>query len=350
MKHTTSSILSSSQKEMVFENMSDGVMTINETGNITYMNSACERIFGSPVSEIEDKSFEELFLQNKKNRAFNKLFLSALRKNTVSEKNVVKYQLDGHTKYLSIAITLIHKDDKPLTRKDGFPGMLLLIEDVTEQNKLKQLERDSAVIFSGIVFCISIYLSIWSLLSFTLKIHLPTSSYTLMIEGMTFLLFLEIIFFTSLSMRDIGLVPKLATIKRNALEVFSIAAVACGIMLILKLCLTLFGFPVKEQFIGGSFHGAYTYLFTAFFQEFLARGVIQTSVKSLMKIKHQTIFGILVTSLLFSLMHLPFGFVFMMGAFVLSLALGYLFERYGNLWGCAFLHWSCGYLAMALFF
>ena len=56
-------------------------------------------------------------------------------------------------------------------------------------------------------------------------------------------------------------------------------------------------------------HGAYIYLFTAFFQEFLARGVIQTSVKSLMKVKYQKQISIFLTSLLFSLMHLPFGFV-----------------------------------------
>lgn len=164
------------------------------------------------------------------------------------------------------------------------------------------------------------------------------------------MLFLEILFLTSMSMRDIGLIPKLATIKKNTIETLLIAAISCSVLVLIKVVLTLFGFPVKERFFGGSLHGAYTYLFTALFQEFLSRGVIQTCVKNLMKVKYQKQFGILLTSLLFALMHLPFGFVFMMGALLLSLALGYLFERHGNLWGCAFLHWSCGYVAMALFF
>ena len=70
----------------------------------------------------------------------------------------------------------------------------------------------------------------------------------------------------------------------------------------------------------------------------------------LMKIRFQKFFSIFLTSLLFSLMHMPFGFYFMMSAFLLSMALGYVYERHQNLWGCVFLHWCCGYLAMCLYF
>lgn len=350
MENSTLSFLSSSQKEMVFENMSDGVMTVNEEGCITYMNSACEKIFSLTTADVKDKSFEKYFLQNKKNKAFNKLFRGSLEKNANSKKTVVKFQQNSSIQYFSIDISLVHKDDKELTRKDAFPGMLILIEDVTERYKLRQQEHDSAFIFAGIILCISIYLSAWSLIQFTLKIPLDTSYYTLMIEGMTFLLFLEIIFLTSMSMRDIGLIPKLSTFKKNFTETLFIAVIACAVLTLSKVILTLLGFQIKDHFIGGSLHGAYTYIFTAFIQEFLARGVIQTSVKSLMKVKYEKQFGILLTSLLFALMHLPFGFIFMMGAFILSLALGYLFERHGNLWGCSFLHWSCGYIAMCLYF
>lgn len=350
MENSTLSILSTSQKEMVFENMSDGVMTIDKEGRITYINSACEKIFELSKNDIQDKLFDECFLQNRKNRAFNKLFRASLEKNAISKKTIVKYQLNNSNHYFSIDISLVHNEENEHTKKDPFPGMLVLIEDVTERYRLKQLEHDSAYIFAGIIFCISIYLSAWSLIRFTLKIPLSTDYYTLIIEGITFLLFLEILFLTSLSMRDIGLVPKISTLKKNTAETILIAVIACAVLTMLKVILTLFGLQIKEQFFGGSLHGAYTYLFTAFIQEFLARGVIQTSVKSLMKVKYQTQFGILLTSLLFALMHLPFGFIFMVGAFILSLALGYIFERHGNLWGCAFLHWSCGYVAMCLYF
>ena len=228
--------------------------------------------------------------------------------------------------------------------------MVILIEDDTDKYKLRQHEHDCAFIFAGLILCISVFLMTWSLLQFTLHIYLKSSVYTQIIECITFLLFLVIVFMTSFSMRDIGLIPRKNTIKKTIVESLSIAAVASCILLLSKAILMLLGYKIKDYYIGGSLSGIYTYVFTAFVQEFLARGVIQTSVKSLMKIRFQKFFSIFLTSLLFSLMHMPFGFYFMMSAFLLSMALGYVYERHQNLWGCVFLHWCCGYLAMCLYF
>lgn len=329
--------------------MSDGIMAINQNGQITYMNSACEQIFDTSLANLRQKSFEDAFLGNKKNKAFNKLFLASLRKNVIPEKTTVKYEQNAKIQYLSVDISLIHEEGE-INEEQDFPGMVVLFDDLTSKYRLKQHEHDFAYIFAGLIFCISIYLSIWSLLRFTLKLPLKTPFYTMMIEVMAFILFLEIIFLTSLSLKDIGLIPKISRIKKNLIETFFIALTGCAVLLLSKVILTLMGIQIKSYFIGGSPEGAYTYLFTAFIQEFLARGVIQTSVKSLMQVKYQKQFGVLLTSLLFSLMHLPFGFIFMIGAFFLSIVLGYLFERQKDLWGCAFLHWSCGYLAMCLYF
>lgn len=340
--------LSQDQKDMVFENMSDGVMTIDPSGSISYSNSACEKILNCTKEDLQNHSFSELFLGNRKNKAFNKYFKNIFEKNAHPQKDTIKYITKDSVQYFSVDASLLQKHE--IDNKKVFPGMLLLIEDVTERHQLKQHEHDCAYIFAGLILCISLYLFAWSLIRFTLHIPLKTSAYTLMIEGMTFILFLEILFLTSLSMRDIGLIPRISTFKKNLIETIVIGISACVIMLLIKVILTILGYQIKDRFIGGSLHGAYVYVFTAFIQEFLARGVIQTSVKSLMKVKYQKQFGIFLTSLLFSLMHLPFGFIFMMGAFVLSLALGYLFERHQNMWSCAVLHWGCGYLAMCLFF
>lgn len=349
MTDTTLSILSPHQKEQIFENMSDGIMTVDRDGNITYMNSACEQIFETKFSELQNKSFEETFLGNRKNKVFNKLFLMTLKHCETTPKTHVRYQMDGRTKHMNVDISLVQKEEN---RDDDleFPGMIILFDDITERYHLRQHQHDCAYIFAGLILCISLYLSIWSLLKFTLRLPLKTDFYTLMIEGMTFLLFLEILFCTSLSMKDIGLIPNFARIKKNLFETIVIAVAVCLSLIILKLALSLLGYQIKAYFIGGSREGAYKYIFTAFIQEFLARGVIQTSVNSLMKVKYQKQFGVFLTSLLFALMHLPFGFIFLVSAFFLSLILGYLYERHGDLWGCAILHWSCGYLAMCLFF
>lgn len=350
MNPTSTSSLSPAQKEGIFENMSDGIMTVNHKGQISYMNSACEKIFSTSFETLKNQSFEEIFLTNKKNIGFNRLFSNTINKNAVTEKTTVRYEHDDTVQYFTIDVSLVQTEESTPGRYDAFPGMIILFDDITESRFLRQHRHDCAYIFAGLIFCISFYLSLWSLFQFTLHLNLKTSFYTLLIEGISFLLFLEIIFCTSFSLRDVGLIPKRAAFKKNLIETGILLLAGCLLLLLSKLILTLLGIQIKKRFIGGSLHGARVYLFTAIFQEFLARGVIQTSVKSLMQVKYQKTFGILLTSLLFSLMHLPFGFIFMLSAFALSIALGYLYERHGNMWGCAILHWVCGYLAMCLYF
>ncbi len=341
--------LSNDQKNMIFANMSDGIITVNAQGKVTYLNAACAEILEMDEPALLGKSFRETILNNKKNREFNRLFESCQKKNVSTPRKTVKYYTGSDLKYFNIEISPLAPGENT-TDKECFPGMILLIEDVTDAYMLKTHERDCALIFAGIITCISIYLSIWSLLKFTLKLPLGTSDYTKMIEGITLLLFLEIVFFTSFSLKDVGIIPRKSQILTNMKQTILIALLACGVLVITKEVMLLLGFPIKQYFIGGSTSGAYVYIFTAFLQEFLARGVIQTSVKHLMHVRFQTISGIVLTSLLFMLMHLPFGFIFMLGAFILSIALGILFEQQKTIWGCAFLHWSVGYLAMCLFF
>ena len=112
METTNLSTLSASQNERIFENMSDGIMTIDKNGRITYMNSACEKIFGTTLTDLEEKSFENAFLGNRKNKSFNKLFLASLRKNVIPEKTTVKYEQDDKIQYLAVDISLILEENE----------------------------------------------------------------------------------------------------------------------------------------------------------------------------------------------------------------------------------------------
>ena len=334
------------QKQTIFENMSDGIITVTADGLINYVNSAATQIFDLSEESLVGQSFAETLLSSRKNKAFNRLFKKCSKKNCPSSKETVTYTTPEGQKHLRITISLV----KQSTGADSEYGMLILVEDISDAENLKQHERDCALLFAGIVICITLYLSAWSLIRFTLHIPLKASFYTLMIEAMTLILFLEIIFFTSFSLKDVGLIPRRKNILSNIKQTATICLFAIAVLLVAKLFLRVLGAPVKQNFMGGSVHGAVTYLFTALLQEFLARGVIQTSVKNLMRVIHQIPVSIFLTSMLFTLMHLPYGFIFMMGAFLLSIALGILFEQQKTIWGCFFLHWSIGYLAMCLFF
>lgn len=352
MSNPIDGLLTKEQTDLIFENMSDGVLMVNEDGIITYMNSACAKLLHVSAPDVIRSSFTDLFLQNKKNRAFNKLFKNSMEKGQLTDKTTVKYTPTDvkDSSYLTIDISLMQQENTSIRRKEPFQGMIVLIEDVTDSQLLQQHDHDCAYIFAGLILCISMYLAAWSFCRFSLHIPLTTHDYTLMIEVITFVLFLEIAFCTSFSLREIGLIPNISRFRTNLKETLTTGMISCLVIILAKLILSLAGIKIKGYFIGGSLQGAYIYIFTAFIQEFLARGVIQKSVKSLLHVKYQKQLSIFLTSLLFSLMHLPFGFYFMLGAFLLSLALGAIFERQKDIWGCALLHWGCGYLAMCLFF
>ncbi|MBR1742651.1 MAG: CPBP family intramembrane metalloprotease [Lachnospiraceae bacterium] len=337
--------LNTSQIDTVFDTMSDGVMTLRTDGTITYANLSFHHIFRlSENTDLTGKSFEHIFLKNKKNKTFQK-FYDALMEGTLEreETHLSYYTADGEKISLLIQIT---------ARNPHSPSseIMLLVKDRSVHITLKQRDRDCAFIFSGLIICITLYLMTWSCIRFTLNIHLRTAVYTVMIETIAFFLFLEIIFLTSFSLKDLGLLPNSRTFLKNLKETIFVIIIYSLIMVLLNSILFLTGNNVKSRFIGGSPAGALNYLMTAFIQEFLARGVIQNCIKVLVKIKYQKFFCVLLTSLLFSLMHMPFGFIFMMGAFLLSLILGYIYERQKNLWGCFLLHWTCGYLTMCMFF
>ena len=209
MSNPIDGLLTKEQTDLIFENMSDGVLMVNEDGIITYMNSACAKLLHVSAPDVIRSSFTDLFLQNKKNRAFNKLFKNSMEKGQLTDKTTVKYTPTDvkDSSYLTIDISLMQQENTSIRRKEPFQGMIVLIEDVTDSQLLQQHDHDCAYIFAGLILCISMYLAAWSFCRFTLHIPLTTHDYTLMIEVITFVLFLEIAFCTSFSLREIGLIP-----------------------------------------------------------------------------------------------------------------------------------------------
>ena len=66
MSNPLDGLLTKEQTDLVFDNMSDGVIMVNEDGIITYINSACAKIFHISAETAIQRSFAEIFLQNKR--------------------------------------------------------------------------------------------------------------------------------------------------------------------------------------------------------------------------------------------------------------------------------------------
>lgn len=327
-------------EQLIFDEMSEAVILFDKDQSICYYNEAAKDIFGIPEKEIYNISQIPSVKNNKK---FLRFLKDTFSKREKAQHMEITYDNGDFEKVLKLRTNKIVKNGKD-------KGMILLGADVTADSDLRRFEKDSASTFTGIVLCICIYLFIWSLLEFTLHIHYKPSEYTKVIEAISFVLFFEVLFMTSLSLRDVGVFVSPKRLVKSLAEVVPMILIANGVLIGLNLILRISGHPVKDSFFGGSWAKAVVYISVAIMQEFLARGVLQTSIRFLVKVRWQKFFNVLLSSLLFTLMHLPHGFPFMMGAFAMGIGLGIIYERQKNIWGCALIHWACGYLAISMFF
>ncbi len=333
------------QRNEIIEQTAEAVLVFNNEGYLVYGNDSGCAMLDAQLVKCEEEAKNRYscpLLADKRNKSFVRFIKNQLKEASFVPE-VVQFTTNTGKRNLEARVM-------PLKENGVSQGILVMLANVTDAYTLRRHEKDSAVTFIGLITVICAYLFTWSLFEFTLDKHLSTVTYTHMIEGISFLLFIYILIFTSLKPRDVGLFVRPRTFLKTLWMVIPGGILVCGILILANYLMRLMGHPIKEYFIGGSLAGMQSYVFTAILQEFLSRGVIQTTVRSLMKIRFQKFWGVFMSSLLFSLMHLPFGFPFMIGAFLLGIILGIIFEKTENIWGCALLHWGVGYLAMAMFF
>ncbi len=327
-------------EQLIFDEMAEAVILFDKDQSIRYYNDAAKDIFAIPDGEVETVNDIPSMKQNKKVLRFLK---ETFAKKDKAQNTEVVYDNGAIDKVLKLRTNKIVKSGKD-------KGLILLGADVTADSDLRRFEKDSASTFIGIVLSICLYLFTWSLLEFTLHIHYRPSVYTKVIEGISFVLFWEVLFLSSLSLKDVGVFATPKKLLQSIRDVLPIIGIACGIMILINLGLHLSGHAMNERFFDSTWSKAVSYIAVAVMQEFLARGVLQTSIRFLVKVKWQKFFNVLLSSLLFTLMHLPHGFPFMMGALVMGIGLGIVYEYQKNIWGCALIHWVCGFLAIAMFF
>ena len=116
------------QKQTIFENMSDGIITVTTDGLINYVNSAATQIFDLSEESLVGQSFAETLLSSRKNKAFNRLFKKCSKKNCPSSKETATYTTPEGQKHLRITISLV----KQSTSADSEYGILILVEDISD--------------------------------------------------------------------------------------------------------------------------------------------------------------------------------------------------------------------------
>lgn len=214
----------------------------------------------------------------------------------------------------------------------------LRIMEVVE-NELTKRKREST-------FCFSIFLitmSVWVLLvALWEKLGRPIAppNMTYGVEIIAVIMFILTQTRTGMKREDLGLTFK--NFKPAMCRAAAVSAVLIAAMIALKRFLK----PTEPLFDWSRYH--YLYPLTSVVQEFLARGFLLSTMVNIYDAGHKNHVAVIVSSLLFTTLHLYYGFTFMAGAGLLSALLGYMYLKDRNIWGVSLVHFVFGAMGAVL--
>lgn len=115
----------------IVTNLLEGVMVISMNGKITMLNPAAEHMLGLTQEDIGD-SFINIFLTREGTDSFNEVILDTIYEKEKVSNKPVDYLLGGENRNLSLTTSYIHND--------GEKSVVVVIEDVTELNELRDAQ------------------------------------------------------------------------------------------------------------------------------------------------------------------------------------------------------------------
>jgi membrane protease YdiL (CAAX protease family) len=213
---------------------------------------------------------------------------------------------------------------------------------------MSKIRTELASLFTSVVLLITGYTFILGILNNDLIIrYLPAqSSYFVsrIIEFSTLALVFKIVRGSSLSWKDFGI--DLSGAKKSIVESLIISFLIIG-----ALCLAKYGliaaypdkFTDKRIIIWEYFDYTYiTYLVVAPLQEFITRGVVQSSLQRLLVGRRKIMLSIIITSFLFGSLHVFSSIYLGLAATVTGWLWGWMYYRHRNLIGVSISHFLIG--------
>ena len=123
----------------VVASMSDGLMVINQEGEIVFTNPALSGILDLMPDEMLGRGWAELFFTEPANREFNQIIVDVITERIYHYNKQVTYKVPhGGTKDLIITTALLPSEDKD--KEVG--GVLVMFKDVSELTQLHRRSRE----------------------------------------------------------------------------------------------------------------------------------------------------------------------------------------------------------------
>lgn len=332
----------------ILRDMNEGVLVLDTKGVILYLNEKGRDLLGKTESP-EGKKYSLAFLSeetNETNDAFHQFVLDAVYDKGKAHSGEAAYKAENQEiRYLNMTSSFLFSEDG--TEKIG---VVVVFADITALVQTNRQRREASTVFAVLMICVCVYLFLWSLLRY-LNIEPPGWVMNLLIEGISILMFVVILKTTSFSIHDIGL--RVTNAKKTFvpdlwITVIGTAVLVLGKQILLRAVPGFFpqGAPFWDWSVGTA--ADIFYPATVVLQEFLARGVMQENLNRVFTGKYATVLSIVVSSLVFGVLHIHYGLPFMLGATVLLGALGMLYHKQGNIWGLCIIHYVLGEVATFL--
>jgi CRP-like cAMP-binding protein len=294
------------------------------------------------ISELnEGDFFGELSLFTGKPRA-----ASVIAENKVTVYKLPKSGFDYLIKkYPHLNGTLLRKLYERLT--DSFHDLEIRNKELSEANKSRM---ELGAIFVSIVLVVSIYTFVLGILNSALFVHSPPYVVFLLnriLEIVTLYIIIRIVIKSSLPLSSYGVTLK--DWKPAVKESLIITAIAVVLLFLFKYAAVVnkWSFIEHDQIIDFKyFDWTYiTYIIVAPMQEFLTRGVLQSSIQRLLISRYAWLWAIIITSFLFGALHLHSSINLGIAAVATGLLWGWMYSRHQTLIGVTICHFIVGNLA-----
>lgn len=226
------------------------------------------------------------------------------------------------------------------------------IEDLKSRNEKLLEERKRNNLFSNIFVSLFLSVSLYIFMIFLAdKLNYESKNSARIVEAIFLMVSIFIIRKSEFSFSFLGVTLEGAGESIRRMLPGTLAA--CGTLLLLKVIFIMFwvGKLGNELFVMDNFNLLLAlYLPVAVVQEFLARGVIQTAIESVLDKPYATLQAILTASALFGLVHIQLSVGIAFASFVCSLYWGYLYNQKRCLVGVSISHFMIGGMAYVLGF
>ncbi len=225
-------------------------------------------------------------------------------------------------------------------------------QDLRIKNAELMQERQKNQLFSTVFVTLFLAVTLYVFLIFLAgKLNYNMDDSARIVEAIFLVVCILIVKKSGLPLSSLGITLQGAAQSLRLMVPGTVAACA-GLVALKSLCIRL-EVPGLDQelFILDNFDLLFVvYLPIAVFQEFLARGVIQTSIESVLATRNATLWAIVTASALFGLVHMQLSVGIALASFVCGLYWGYLYSRRRCLVGVSLSHFMIGAMAYVLGF